>query len=78
MGKKVKELRDVMAKARRSVAVSPSLERAMLGKKKKICYCPEGDKGKHQSWCPYYKPSKAEQARVRKAEQAWERSLGIR
>jgi len=41
----------------------------------KLCNCP---KGQHRAWCPFYEPSKAEHERVRRAEQDWERSLGIR
>jgi len=47
----------------------------LLKEKKMACGCPSG---KHKPWCPFHKPSKAERERVRKAEQHWERSLGIR
>lgn len=75
-GRRIDEARKLRMKAERTGKVQIGRGTGYLFKEKKMaCGCPSG---KHQPWCPFYKPTKEEAARVQRAEQNWERSLGIR
>ena len=73
--KHIDEIRRLRKKAERTGKVQIGKSGSLFKEKRMACGCPSG---KHHPWCSFYKPSKAEQARVRRAEQGWERSLGIR
>lgn len=73
--KRIDEIRRLRTKAERTGKVQIGKSGSLFKSRNMACGCPQG---KHHPWCPFYKPSKAEQAKVRRTERDWERGLGIR